>query len=356
MKEQAYPVFSRPLHVAARQKGFPLRVMFELTYRCNFHCAHCYLPCRYRKIREISTQDVYAILEQLKDLGCFYLGFTGGEPFLRDDIFRIFHYARKCGFAIIVFTNGALINEKKAKELADIGPNKVDITLPAMTRHAFEQITGTPGSHRKVFTAVDLLKKEGVHLAFKTCVLKENEAEIEAIREFSMSLGAVHRLDDMLFSRLDGSRKPFTYRSEERYASGMKRTIIDPVGCAPEAGSSCHRLFECGVGVSQMAITPSGELKLCLMIDNPKYKIMQGLKKKQHKLKEAWEKAKEFVSSLAVNEKSGCTKCELLPYCHWCPARGWLYNRDFSSCAPESRRNAQMLKGLFESLPDNRKI
>jgi radical SAM protein with 4Fe4S-binding SPASM domain len=347
MKEQAYSAFSQSLHASARQNGFPLRVMFELTYRCNFRCAHCYVPCRYRGKKEIGTRDVCAILGQLKDLGCLYLGFTGGEPFLRDDIFPILQYARKCGFVIIIYTNGSLIDKKKARELAELRPNKVDITLPAMTRHAFERITGSPGSHRKVFAAVDALKKEGIHLDFKSCVLKENEGEIGIIREFASSLDAVHRLDDVLSPRLDGSRKPFAYRGRLRYVRGMKSAIVDTVGCAQDPGAGSRRVFECGVGVSQMAITPAGELKMCLMIDRPKYKTIQGLKKRKIDVTAAWGKLKTSVSSIAGREKAACTECGLLPYCKWCPAQGWLYNGDFSSCDPETRRKAQILKDLL---------
>ena len=160
------------IHNAAKDKHLPLRVMFELTYRCNFYCQHCYVPLSYRKIseqKELKTKQVLSLLEQLKDIGCFYLGFTGGEPFIREDIMDILWGARRKGFEVLIYTNGSLIDEKIAEQLADLRPNKVDITIPAMSEVSFEAITQMPGSHKKVFNAIDLLYKKGVNLGFKSC-------------------------------------------------------------------------------------------------------------------------------------------------------------------------------------------
>src|SRR3989338_281853 len=136
MKFQPYPKFWQRINQSARNKGFPLRVMFELTYRCNFLCGHCYVPFNYRKKSELKTKEIFSILDRLKEAGGFYLGFTGGEPFMRQDIMDILWYAKRCGFEVIIYTNGALIDKKMAQELGRLRPNKVDITIPAMTETA----------------------------------------------------------------------------------------------------------------------------------------------------------------------------------------------------------------------------
>ena len=123
-------------------------------------------------------------------------------------------YAKRCGFELIIYTNGSLIDEKIASQLERLRPNKVDITIPAMSKGAFERISGLSGSRDKVFRAIEFLYKKGVNLGFKTCVLKENENEIKEIQDFAASLGALHRLDDMLSPRLDGSKEPYGYRGQ----------------------------------------------------------------------------------------------------------------------------------------------
>jgi len=355
-----YGNFWQRVYRIAKAKRFPLRVMFELTYRCNFNCRHCYVPESYRKSQELKTEEVFSILRQLRDIGCLYLGFTGGEPFVRKDIMDILLYAKKQGFQLIIYTNGSLLNERIVQQLGDMSINKVDITIPAISKSAFGQITQSPESYRKVFNSIDLLHKAGINLGFKTCVLKENESEIKDIMSFCRSLGAMLRLDDMLLPRLNGSKAPYNYRSS-RFTFSSFRSL----DCANNTFkrdrrllSTTYNLFKCGVGVSQAAITPQGELKMCLMIDYPEYKILNGkaagrqvaksalgfardsLRSQSHKvsLKEAWDRLKELVDSIKPDGNYQCDKCKLYLYCKWCPARGWLENRNFTTCDSESRQ------------------
>lgn len=341
MKTQSYNVFWQRLHKTARENGFPLRAMFELTYRCNFKCRHCYVPFSFRKKKELKTREVFSVLEQLADCGCFYLGFTGGEPFMRGDIFEILGYAKKKGFEVIIYTNGSLIDQEKAEKLAQLRPNKVDITIPAMSKSVFERITQSAGSHKMVFRTIEFLRQKGVPLGFKTCVLKKNQNEIDGIERFARSLNAFHRLDDMLSRRLDGSEEPYKYRGQlnedrRQKADFKKQTAADcdlrKVTQYPMLDT--QYLFKCGVGLSQVAITPQGELKLCLMIDEPRYKIIS---KGSNGLKTSWGRLKEFVASIQPDENYRCDRCSFSPYCKWCPAKSWLYKRNFTSCEPESR-------------------
>ncbi|MFC1623912.1 radical SAM protein [Candidatus Omnitrophota bacterium] len=348
MKNQPYHSFWQRIHNAARHEGFPLRVMFELTYRCNFGCRHCYVPKSYRKYKELNTNEVFSILEQLADIGCFYLGFTGGEPFARRDFIDILWYAKRLGFEVIIYTNGSLIDEEIIDELADLRPNKIDVTIPAMSEASFERITQMPGSYKKVFSAIDLLHRRGIKLGFKSCMLKDNENEIKDIQGFTARLDALHRLDNILSPCLDGSKEPYRYRGEsnlpEKTECQIKETYyqISPSNCL---ALNSEDLFKCGVGVSQAAITPSGELKMCLMIDYPKYKILES------SLKDAWEKLKRLVGSIKPDENYQCDRCELSPYCKWCPARSWLYNKSFTSCELENQRRAELLRKNHERDP-----
>lgn len=391
MKTQPYNNFWQRIHKSAKEKGFPLRAMFELTYRCNFYCKHCYVPFGYRRYKELKTKEAFSILDQLADMGCFYLGFTGGEPFMRKDIMDILWYAKKKGFEVIIYTNGSLINKKKAEGLVGLRPNKIDITIPAMSKAAFERISGVGGSRDKVFRTIDFLYKMGVNLGFKTCVLKENEAEIDEIQKFVESLQALHRLDDTLSARLDGSREPYKYRgvfrnceaTESRSRRGSEQRAVfakseialsdicdSPLAMTkvekltrPKAGKPARTkaekpagtnatLFRCGVGISQVAITPGAELKMCLMSDYPKYKILdvrdqrpEGKRQRRCvNLKDAWKKIRDFASEIKPDLNYECHKCELGPYCKWCPAKSWLYNGSFTSCEPESRRKAELVR------------
>ena len=65
------------------QHCVPLTVHFDLTYRCNERCRHCYLE--HESAGELETPEVVAILQQIRKAGTLFLCFSGGEVFLRQD-------------------------------------------------------------------------------------------------------------------------------------------------------------------------------------------------------------------------------------------------------------------------------
>lgn len=234
------------MHQHAHKCRVPLRVLFELTYKCNFNCRHCYVPKAWRLKKDLNTSQTLDIIRQLKNSGCFYLGFTGGEIFTRPDIYKILEFSRKQGMQTILYTNGSLIDRSAARLIADIGVNKVDITLPGMSEKVFDSITGVKGSRQKVFAAIEYLRKYKVALGFKTCLVKANQAEIEAVKNFCASLGCQHRFDDSTSPRIDQL---------------MRKQIRPSVG------------FKCGATITQCAITPQGEVKLCPLAAWPMVRI-----------------------------------------------------------------------------------
>ena len=108
-------------------KCIPFKVDWEITYRCNLRCSHCYQTGASGE-KELTTEEIYSALDELADLGCLYLTFTGGEILLREDLFDIAKYARKKEFAIRLFTNGTLIDEKVADKIKNLSPLSVEIS------------------------------------------------------------------------------------------------------------------------------------------------------------------------------------------------------------------------------------
>ena len=67
--------------------GNPLWLLAEVTYKCPLHCVFCYNPVDYTRYgQELSTEDWLRVLRQGRELGATQLGFSGGEPLVRDDL------------------------------------------------------------------------------------------------------------------------------------------------------------------------------------------------------------------------------------------------------------------------------
>src|SRR5271169_6479398 len=99
IKTLDYDNLQSRLFKKATRKVFPIKAVFELTYRCNLKCRHCYVApsAVNERGKELDTKQVFTILDQLAGAGCLNIGFTGGEPFLREDIFEILGYAKNKG-------------------------------------------------------------------------------------------------------------------------------------------------------------------------------------------------------------------------------------------------------------------
>ncbi|MBS0458443.1 MAG: radical SAM protein, partial [Proteobacteria bacterium] len=87
--------------------GIPLGVQLDLTYRCNERCIHCYLD--HDAHGEMTTAEILGLLDQLAAAGTFFLNISGGEIFMRPDLFEIVEYARKLQFSVKLKTNAVMI-------------------------------------------------------------------------------------------------------------------------------------------------------------------------------------------------------------------------------------------------------
>ena len=95
----------------AFQKNNPVSVMIELLTQCNLKCEHCYLPAHTDS--GLSFETVKNLLYSLRDLGIASVSITGGEVFLREDIFDIIELARSLYMRVFILSNATLLDQKK---------------------------------------------------------------------------------------------------------------------------------------------------------------------------------------------------------------------------------------------------
>jgi len=110
--------------VKAEQRRTPLNMHLELTYRCNEQCVHCYCVVEHGKEaeaakRELTYEEIVRVLDQLAELGCLYVTFSGGEVLVRRDFFDIVEHARRRGFVYRVYTNGIGLTEERARAVVE---------------------------------------------------------------------------------------------------------------------------------------------------------------------------------------------------------------------------------------------
>ena len=172
MYTQSYGAFSQSLHQRYFGERAPLEVSIEVTRRCPLECKHCYnnLPMGdlAARNRELSKEEHFQLLDQLVEVGAFWLLYSGGEIFARKDFLEIYTYAKQKGFLITLFTNGILINERIADYLLEFPPFAIEITLYGRTKKTYEALTGIPGSYERCLRGIELLRDRGLPLKLKT--------------------------------------------------------------------------------------------------------------------------------------------------------------------------------------------
>ena len=125
----------------------PYVVSWNLTYRCNLACEHCYLDAGGKPLvgtenfadrSELGTEECFKVID---DIAAFapeaVTILTGGEPLLRRDILEIVRRAAERGLWVVVGTNGVQITrERRAAPGGGRGPRAVPVARRARSRSA----------------------------------------------------------------------------------------------------------------------------------------------------------------------------------------------------------------------------
>ena len=165
----------------------------ELTERCNNDCIHCCINLsvndRVAKAREMTTDQVKAILKEAADLGCLRVRYTGGEPLLRPDFEELYLYARRLGIKVLLFTNARLITPQLADLFARTPPLvTIEITIYGMHKESYEAVTRVPGSFAQFRRGVDLLLDRKVPFVVKAALLPPNRHEMEELEKWAATI------------------------------------------------------------------------------------------------------------------------------------------------------------------------
>lgn len=175
----------------------PYWIYISLSHRCNFNCQMCGVK-KILKECELDSNVLKNALEEIAgwNSDCVIV-LTGGEPFLREDIFEIINHSVSLGLKIEVVTNGSLINNPRiARRIIDSGLGNIAISLDGVNAHTHDYIRGGEGCYGKALNALGCLcqaKKEnggkGPQISVWTTIMKENTRELCGMISLVKELG-----------------------------------------------------------------------------------------------------------------------------------------------------------------------
>jgi pyrroloquinoline quinone biosynthesis protein E len=122
----------------------PLWLLAELTYRCPLHCVFCYNPLNYAENRnELTTAQWGDVMGQARKLGAAQLGFSGGEPLLRDDLEELIAEGRRLGFYTNLITSGVGLTETRIARMQEVGLDHIQLSFQDSTKEMNDFLSST---------------------------------------------------------------------------------------------------------------------------------------------------------------------------------------------------------------------
>lgn len=188
-RPNAFQLFSH----AVRTKHIPINIHWDLTYRCDHKCVHCYIT--ERKTDELSYAECEQVLDQLAAAGTFTILFSGGDLFIRPDAMDIIAAARARRFDVRLNTHGNHITPQIADRLAELGVAKVSISIYSDVAADHEAVTLIEGSHKKSVDACRMLVERGLTVSMKTPIMVPNQTSYVGVGKLAKTIGTEWEID-----------------------------------------------------------------------------------------------------------------------------------------------------------------
>ena len=307
----------------ALASGVPLSVQFDLTYRCNERCVHCYLD--HDDHGEVTTSEVKTILDQLAAEGTLFLIFSGGELLLRKDLFDLLGYARARGFDVKVKTNGILLGATEAARLRALGIRQVQISIYSHRAEVHDGITKVPGSLSRSLDAIRFLKAQGLRVLIANVLMRQNVDDYPHVRALAETLGVECVIDPTITPMMDGDPSILAHRitAPQLLRVFTDRSLVgDSVALPPAAYLNDAALDDlpCSAGHTACYISPYADVYPCVQFPLPSGNL------RRQTFAAIWRHSPELeqVRGIRMRDLHTCSSCGHMTTCTRCPGLAYM--------------------------------
>jgi len=316
----------------------PYAISWNITYRCNLRCNHCYLDTNAlskQSAHELTTREGFRLIDQMAELNpSLLLILTGGEPLLRYDLYDLAHYASQKGMMVVLGTNGNLIDDNIARRLKESGVTGIGISLDSLVPGKHDTFRGIKGAWDDTLNGIEACRRQDIGFQIQTTVTNDNIDDIPEIIDFSYNLGA--KVFNLFFLICTGKGQNMTDISPEQYDQTLhllykmqekyKGKMMVNTKCAPhyrrivyehDPESPLIRTYSggCPAGTHYCRVTPEGDVTPCPYMPN----ISGNVREKS--FVEIWKNNDDFRTLRDANLNGRCGKCEFKYICKGCRAR-----------------------------------
>jgi pyrroloquinoline quinone biosynthesis protein E len=173
------------------EPGPPLWLLAELTYRCPLQCPYCSNPLDFaRSHDELSTAEWIEVFRQAREMGAAQLGFSGGEPLVRQDLVELIAAARGLGYYTNLITSGIGLTEEKIASFADAGLDHIQISFQAADEEVNNLLAGSQKAFAHKLEMARAVKKHGYPMVLNFVTHRHNIDNIDQIIRLCIELEA----------------------------------------------------------------------------------------------------------------------------------------------------------------------
>ncbi|WP_151812115.1 pyrroloquinoline quinone biosynthesis protein PqqE [Acinetobacter bereziniae] len=171
--------------------GLPLWLLAELTYRCPLQCPYCSNPLDYTQHKnELTTQQWCDVFDQARQLGAVQLGFSGGEPLVRQDLEQLVAHAHQQGFYTNLITSGMGLTEQRVSCLKQAGLDHIQVSFQASDPLVNDALAGSKYAFEQKYNMCRIIKKYEYPMVLNFVIHRHNIDQIEQIIELCLELNA----------------------------------------------------------------------------------------------------------------------------------------------------------------------
>ena len=309
----------------------PFLAGIELTAKCNLKCVHCYAKNGVSD-HDMTTEEVYHIIDVLCLNGTLGIYFTGGEIFTRSDFEEIYLYAKRKGLSISLLSNITLLNERFVRLFQEYPVSEISTTVYGITEETYDKVTGVKGSFKRFIKALELLKQNQISVSLKFVVVKENQHEVYLAQDFAKQYNCRLLTAFSIHAASDGDLFPLEHRVDAKFAFEFdkkdvrRREFWNQVAkdlvlerCGEKVPRHYLRqeqgyLYPCDISWHSTFISHTGMMQACTKTSYNAYDLLHG------DFSEGWEYLNQSFRQKKAPAAFPCTECPKFHYCEQCTA------------------------------------
>jgi len=324
--------------------GPPLRMLFwESTSRCNLNCAHCRRLDR--PDRELTSEQFAAVLDSAAALGKPIVVFSGGEPLLRDDWPELADHARGLGLPAALATNGTLIDDTVAEQIASAGFGRVSISLDAADAETHDAIRGRRGAFEMTMAGIAAMRDAHVPFQINATLTRRNADQLDELYDLAARLGAVALHLFLLVPVGCGLHVAATHQLSAQRCERILEWVCDRQTQGPlELRATCAPQYQriaaqrglvrpgtrgCLAGTGVLFVSSSGEVFPCGYLPVSCGSVLD------RDLAAIWRDSHVLAELRDINRLGGkCGRCRYKAICGGCRARAYAATGDYLAAEP----------------------